>query len=167
MQSGLTPRSWTRRDFVAGAGISATALTIGISPLFGAEPSVNNQQPLTVGFLGVTHTHAMEKLAVICADPAYKLVGVCEQSESARQALTKQGVSLLSRDELLEHSAVIVVESMVRDHAQHALLALKAGKHLHVEKPTAATLGEMREMVSLAQSGHLVLQTGYMWRYNQ
>jgi predicted dehydrogenase len=46
------------------------------------------------------------------------------------------------------------------------LLALQAGKHVHVEKPPASTLREVQEMVSLAQARHLVLQVGYMWRYH-
>jgi predicted dehydrogenase len=67
---------------------------------------------------------------------------------------------------LLERSAIIVVESAVRDHARDALLALQAGKHVHVEKPPASSLREVQEMVSLAQGRHLVLQMGYMWRYH-
>jgi predicted dehydrogenase len=46
------------------------------------------------------------------------------------------------------------------------MLALKAGKHVHVEKPPAATLAEVQEMVALAREKRLLLQTGYMWRYN-
>jgi len=160
----MKPRSWTRRDFLVS--ISAAALSTGVSPLPGADSPTANQQPLAIGFLGATHTHDMEKVSVIRAAPSYRLIGVCEESAVARQALERQGLNLLSRDELLERSAIVVVESAVRDHARHALLALHAGKHVHVEKPPASTLGEAQEMVSVAQSSHLVLQMGYMWRYH-
>ncbi len=166
MQSELKRRSWNRRDFVTAASLSAAALSAGASVSIGAEQAETELQPLTVGLLGATHTHAMEKLAVLRSAPAYKLVGVCEESAKARPAIERQGISLLSRDELFERCAIIVVESAVRDHARDALLALRAGKHVHVEKPPASTLDQVQEMVSLAQTRHLVLQTGYMWRYH-
>jgi predicted dehydrogenase len=46
------------------------------------------------------------------------------------------------------------------------LLALKAGKHVHLEKPPAATLAAMQAVVALAREKKLLLQTGFMWRYN-
>ena len=122
----MKPRSWTRRDFLTSAGISAAVLSTGVSPLSGADTPAANQQPLAIGFLGATHTHAMEKVSVIRASPSYRLIGVCEESAGARPAIERQGLKLLSRDELLERSAIIVIESAVRDHARDALLALRA-----------------------------------------
>ena len=58
------------------------------------------------------------------------------------------------------------MESDVRDHAAHALLALKAGKHVHLEKPPAMKLADMQAVVALAREKKLLLQTGFMWRYN-
>jgi predicted dehydrogenase len=61
---------------------------------------------------------------------------------------------------------VIAVESDIPDHAAHALIALKAGKHLHLEKPPAMGLAEMQEIIKIAREKKLLLQTGFMWRHH-
>ena len=73
---------------------------------------------------------------------------------------------MISQADLLERSEVVAVESDVRDHARQALLALRAGRHVHLEKPPAVTLGELRKMVALARVQKRWLQTGYMWRHH-
>jgi hypothetical protein len=39
-------------------------------------------------------------------------------------------------------------------------------RHFHLEKPLASSLAEMRAVVALAGEKKLLLQTGFMWRYN-
>ena len=60
----------------------------------------------------------------------------------------------------------VAVESEIRDHAAHALLALRAGKHVHLEKPCAATLADARAVIALAREKKLLVQGGFMWRYH-
>ena len=98
--------------------------------------------------------------------PDWEFVGVCETSDAGRRTCEKLGAKLISQDELFQRARVVAVESDVRDHASHALLALKAGKHVHLEKPPATQLADMREVVALAREKKLLLQTGFMWRYN-
>jgi predicted dehydrogenase len=100
------------------------------------------------------------------ASPEYELVGVCETDEAGRALCEKAGARLVTQEELLERSRVVAVESPVRDHARHAMLALKAGRHVHVEKPPATNHVDMRAMVALAREKKLLLQAGYMWRYH-
>ena len=121
---------------------------------------------IKIGFLGVSHSHAAGKLKVVQESPEFELVGISEESEKIREPYGSTGVKFLSRDELFNASSVVAVESAVRDHARHAKLALQAGKHVHVEKPPADTLKEFQELISLARAKNLLLQTGYMWRYN-
>lgn len=121
---------------------------------------------IKIGFLGVAHSHAMEKVKVIQESGDFELVGVCEESDKVREPYLRMGVRFLSRDELFNQSAVVAVESAVGDHAQHAKLALEAGKHVHVEKPPADTVKDFRHLVALAREKQLLLQVGYMWRFN-
>src|SRR5207247_1970518 len=102
-----------------------------------AESLAPGKRPVGVGFLGAVHSHALDKLRAVQASRSFKIAGVCEESTAARQNCEKLGLQLVSQAALLEQSELIVVESAVRDHARHGLLALKAGKHLHVEKPPA------------------------------
>ena len=88
--------------------------------------------------------------------------GVAGGARGVRRA----GARFLEPEALVAASEVVFVESAVADHARHALLALRAGKHVHVEKPPADNLAEVEEMVRLARSTGSVMQVGYMWRYH-
>jgi predicted dehydrogenase len=121
---------------------------------------------IRVGMLGAAHSHALEKFRLLRESAEYEFVGVCEEFEKVREPFAKLNARFISQDELLARAEVIVVESAVRDHARHARLALAAGKHVHVEKPPAATMQEADELVRLAQEKNLLLQTGYMWRFH-
>lgn len=117
------------------------------------------KQPVGIGFLGASHSHAEGKLEVVRASNEWKIVGVTEQ---------KPGFPFLSRQDLLRHPdiKVIAVESDVRDHARDGLDVLEAGKHLHLEKAPADRLQPFKEIVDLARKRNLLLQVGYMWRYH-
>jgi predicted dehydrogenase len=105
-------------------------------------------------------------LRLLLKSDEFEVVGVCEQDATARKTCEELGVKLLRQDELLERSRVVSVESAVRDHAPHALIALRAGKHVHVEKPPSVNLMDMRAMIAVAREKKLLLQSGYMWRYH-
>lgn len=124
--------------------------------------------PIGIGFLGASYSHFKGKFQVIRESADWRLVGIAESDAAIRDNLQKQGVTLLSRDELLRHAdiRVIVVESDVPEHAADGLAVLQAGKHLHLEKAPAANFQAFSEIVKLAQQKNLVLQIGYMWRYH-
>lgn len=140
------------------------ASSIGLA---GALRAATDAKPkIKIGFLGVAHSHAAGKLKVVQESSDFELVGISEESDKLREQYRSMGIKLLSQDELFNACSVVAVESAVRDHASHAKIALSAGKHVHVEKPPAATLKEFQEIISLAEKKRLLLQTGYMWRYN-
>ena len=96
---------------------------------------------IKVGFLGTSYSHFEDKHKLLSASPDWQLLNFSD-------------------------AEVIVVESAVPDHGRDALRALEAGKHVHVEKPPATTLDEMRRMVQLAREKKRLLQVGYQWRYH-
>ena len=156
-----------RRCFIQAA--LATASTAGISAMgFTKEKesasAVSNR--LRIGFLGASHSHATGKIKAVQESPDWELIGVCEEDKRLQAEYAKTGIPVLSQEELLRRSQVVAVESDVQDHARHAKLALSAGRHVHLEKPPADTLEAFRELVSLACEKNLLLQMGYMWRYN-
>jgi predicted dehydrogenase len=150
----------SRRLFLKSTAASAVLLGAKVFPV---EAS---QRKIKVAFLGATHSHALAKWKVLSASPAFDVVGVAEDSPQARAQFEKLGAKFLSRDELLETSDAVVVESAVRDHARDARLALQAGRHVHVEKPPAVAMKELAELVEFARKKNRVLQVGYMWRYH-
>jgi len=133
--------------------------------LRGADNSPDRAR-IPIGFLGSTYSHGPDKIKLAMKSPDWEFVGVCETSAAGRQTCEKLGAKLVSQDELFERARVVAVESDIRDHAAQALLALKAGKHVHLEKPPAAKLADMQAVVALAREKKLLLQTGFMWRYN-
>ncbi|MGH9660019.1 MAG: Gfo/Idh/MocA family protein [Bryobacteraceae bacterium] len=121
---------------------------------------------IRIAFLGASHSHASDKIKVVQENSACELAGVCDDDPQVRAR--HSGIRFLTQRELLGDSTItaVAVESGVKEHARHARLALDAGKHVHLEKPPAETLAEFRELVSIAERKHLLMQMGYMWRYN-
>lgn len=50
--------------------------------------------------------------------------------------------------------------------AKYAVMAARAGKHIHMEKPGGVSLEEMEELIPIMKKTGKVFHTGYMYRYN-
>jgi len=134
----------------------------------GVSLHADTRSPLGIGFLGLSHSHAEGKLGVVQANPAWKVVAIAESDGKLQETIHSKGIPLASREELLNNPEIkaIAVESPVRDHARDGLAVLQAGKHLHLEKAPADSMAGFENVVSLARKKGLLLQVGYMWRYN-
>ena len=154
-----------RRDFIKST-LAAASLAGIPSDAVRAQDREATVRRLRVGFLGASHSHALEKVKLVLASPDYELVGICESNESVRRRLENLGARSVSQDKLMQEAEVIAVESGVRDHAPHAQLALAAGKHVHLEKPPADSMEAFRGLVDLAAKKRRLLQMGYMWRFH-
>lgn len=162
----------TRRHFLraAAAGAAAAACSVpawakgpsGIEPSF--RPVLG--RPIRVGLLGAAHSHALAKWRILERSGGFECVGISEEDARVREAFARPGVRFLDARTLVERSDALVVESDVADHARHALMALGAGKHAHVEKPPSHRWGDVERMVGLARRNGVVFQTGYMWRHH-
>ena len=132
------------------------------------DSEASRSRRLKIAFVGVSHSHGAAKVKVVQSNLRYELAGVFDQSAEALEPYRRSGVPILTRDQILDDRGIelVAVESEVKDHARDARQALEAGKHVHVEKPPADTLAEFRDLVSTAERKHLLLQPGYMWRYN-
>lgn len=119
-----------------------------------------------IGFLGAVHSHFEGKLQAARSITDLRIIGVCERDPKAQEALRKQGVPLLSREELLSHKdiQVIAVESAVRDHAPDGLAVLQASKHLHLEKAPTDNMAAFQQIVETARKKNLRLQVGFIFR---
>jgi predicted dehydrogenase len=152
-----------RRTFLKTAmAASAGGLASGLA----AETSPAAAGRIKIGFLGMAHSHAAEKLKVVRESSDWELVGICEEDEALRRRCVESGVAAVSPEQLLEQSQVIAVESNVQDHARQAKIALSAGKHVHLEKPPADTLEAFRELLAMAREKNVLVQMGYMWRHH-
>ncbi len=146
-----------------------TFLNSSLGSLLAASAAGRAQEArIRIAFLGGSHSHARDKVKIVQESPSYELAGLFEENSQLRELYAQSGVKLISREQLLGDKSiqVVAVESDVKDHASHAGQALRAGKHLHLEKPPADTQAAFAELVSLAEKERLLIQVGYMWRYN-
>lgn len=120
-------------------------------------------------FLGLAHSHAFDKLRLVQAHPRYALAGAWEPDPDVRQAYAKlPAFPWLEKTAILKDPSIqaVFIQSGVKQHGPLALEAVRAGKHVHIEKPPSETMAEFRQIVDEARRRNLRLQTGYMWRFN-
>ncbi len=121
-------------------------------------------QALRIGVLGAGHFgrfHAL-KLAKMGL-----LAGVFDASaERAALVAGECGVTAMTRKRLIESSDAVVVAAPTAWHHELGLAVLRAGRHLFMEKPIAATLEQADELIALAEARGLVLQVGHIERYS-
>jgi predicted dehydrogenase len=152
-----------RRDFIKAAGAAALACEPAVSD--SAKPQIK------IGQIGVRHAHAT-KLAAYRRSPDYEVVGIVEPDEALRKqaAATSAFKNLpwMTREQLLNVPGLqaVLVETRVADLLDNAAACVSAGMHVHIDKPPGASLSKLRAIFELATKQKLVVQMGYMYRYN-
>jgi len=128
--------------------------------------------PIRCGLLGVGHGHTLGKLEALRASDDYEFVGVCEPDAAIQSQWESDerlaGVRWLAQDELLGDNTVsmVAVESNVPRLLPLGRAAIDAGKHIHLDKPAGTSLTEFRSLLDEAARRDLIVQMGYMFRYN-
>jgi predicted dehydrogenase len=110
--------------------------------------------PVRVGLLGygmIGHEHSRAVRAV----PGLELAAVCDASPERRDAARRYSPGVRTcrdADDLVEDDGVdlVIVSTPPVSHARWARAALKAGRHVVVEKPFAITTDEADEVLALA-----------------
>lgn len=124
------------------------------------------------GVLGLGHAHALDVVDVLKASGDFELAGVCEPDAGVRGEVEKlpalRGVRWLTQDELLDDDALrmVAVEGAVERLIEYAQSAAEAGKHIHLDKPAGTSLPPFRTLLETVEQRKLLLQMGYMFRYN-
>lgn len=154
-----------RRDFLQASSL----LALGPA-LFAADPAPAKKK-IRIGQIGTTHGHA-SKLEVYRKHPDYEVVGIVEpdpllREQAASKALFRD-LPWLTREQLLNTPGLdaVLVETNVAHLLEHADASLQAGKHIHLDKPAGASFPHFQRIVKLAEEKHLLIQMGYMYRYN-
>ena len=103
--------------------------------------------------------------------PELELAALCERDEARAAAFTQRvpGVPVFADvDEVLDDPQIdaVLVATPPRTHHPLAQAALRAGKHVLVEKPLAKTAAEASDLIALADSRGLVLMPGHTFLYS-
>jgi predicted dehydrogenase len=121
---------------------------------------------LRIGVAGAGHFGRYHALKVAAATRA-RLVGVYDPDlERARTVGWEAGAPDMDLDTLLQGCDALIIAAPAEAHHALAAGALRAGKHVLVEKPIAASLAEADELAALAASHGRVLQVGHLERFS-
>lgn len=128
---------------------------------------------IRIGQLGTGHAHAAGKLAAMRSLPdLFEVAGIAEPLSERREWAERErvyaGLRWLSEEALLadESIEVVAVETTLEDSPRAAWDCIQAGKHLHLDKPGAASHGAFKRLRTEAARRGLTVQMGYMLRYN-
>lgn len=152
-----------RRTLLTGLALTPFA------PLLGAGAT----ERIRIAQIGTSHAHASGKMDALRSLPdLYDVVGFAEpiaaRQAAAQKAKSFAGLKHLTEEEILGDRSVqaVVIETTLEDSARAALAALKAGKHIHLDKPGAETHADFVALRRYAAEQKLTVQMGYMLRYN-
>ena len=177
----MNPKT-SRRDFLkASAAISATALAVSAAPKVHAEGS----DTIKIGLIGCGGRGCGAVQDAFQADPNVKLVAMADTFEdrvkNPRNVLkdnTPERVDvpddrcffgLDGYKGVIEHSDVVLVACASRFHPKYTLEAVKAKKHLFVEKPhalDAAGIKIVLQAAEIAAKNNTAIVSGLCYRYD-
>jgi predicted dehydrogenase len=121
---------------------------------------------LRVGIAGAGHFGRYHALKV-AASTRTTLSGIYDPDmERAKTVGWEAGAQEMAYADLLAASDAVIVAAPAEVHYDLAAQALRAGKHVLVEKPIAATLAQADELGALAKERSLVLQVGHLERFS-
>jgi predicted dehydrogenase len=99
-----------------------------------------------------------------------RLAGIADLSAERLLALRTRypGVPMTQnyRELLTDATDAVIIATPVRTHHKLALEALRAGKHVLVEKPLTCTSSEALSLIRLAEQNGLALMVGHTFEYN-
>jgi protoporphyrinogen oxidase/predicted dehydrogenase len=103
--------------------------------------------------------------------PMFEMAYLCDLRPQALEASSRRypGVPCTTRyEEVLRDATVdaIAIATPVSTHYSLAISALELNKHVFVEKPLAASSGEVADLTELADSKGLVLMPGHTFLYS-
>lgn len=126
---------------------------------------------IKVGQIGVGHAHA-SKLGVYRKSPDYEVVGIVEPDERLRERAQSQDpyrdLPWMTQEQLLNTPGLqaVLCETRVNGLLDAAEACVAAGKHVHLDKPAGESLPQYRRILDSAADKRLLVQMGYMFRYN-
>ncbi|MBR2907707.1 MAG: Gfo/Idh/MocA family oxidoreductase [Clostridia bacterium] len=91
-----------------------------------------------------------------------------EREKFPKKVAAFDGYREMTVEEILNDPEIeaVAVETEEIYLTKYALMAAKAGKHVHMEKPGGTDLRAFEELVATLKAKHLVFSTGYMYRFN-
>ncbi|CAK7192181.1 Myo-inositol 2-dehydrogenase [Commensalibacter sp. Nvir] len=126
------------------------------------------QKKLRVGVAGAGYFGRFHALKIYNSSKE-ELTGIYDPNEINAKRVSKEvgNVTICpSFENLLEHCKAVVIAAPAEEHFSLAVKAVKAGKHVLIEKPIASTLEQADQLIALSKESEVVLQIGHLLRYS-
>jgi len=174
----------TRRTFLKGtAALAGGALASRLTT--GEVTHAAGSDIIRVGMIGCGGRNAGAGAQALTADPGVRLVAMCDifmdRVKSKLRILKEQKNEQVIVDDdhcfagfdgykhVIESSDVVLIANAAKFHPLHAMTAIKAGKHVFVEKPHGidpAGVKLMQQAADLAKQKGLCIVSGLHSRYH-
>lgn len=122
---------------------------------------------LKIGVLGAGHLGKIH-LKLLSETEGYELVGFHDPDpDQVQNALKQHQIKAFeSVEELIGSVDVVDVVTPTLSHYECASKALRASKHVFIEKPVTNTLEEAESLMKLAHEANVKVQVGHVERFN-
>lgn len=122
---------------------------------------------LKIGILGAGHLGKIH-LRIVASSPTYELMGFYDpDAEAVAKLVKEQGYRAYeSAEALIEAVDVVSIITPTLSHFEMAKKAIRAKKHVFIEKPIAKTDQEAASLTQLAEEYGVLGQVGHVERFN-
>jgi len=177
-----TSEGTTRRGFLKASASVASATTLGV---LNVGAYAGGSDVIRLGMIGCGGRNTGAADQAMTADRGVRLVAMCDifmdRVKAVRETLKKGKPEQVTADDdhcfagfdgykrVIEASDVVVIANAAKFHPLHALTAIKAGKHVFVEKPHGIDplgMKVMKQAADLAKEKGLCLVSGLHSRYH-
>lgn len=123
---------------------------------------------LKIGVLGAGHLGKIHIKCLLELKDTYEIVGFYDPDPAKQKEVSESfGLQAFATyDELLQLCDVVDIVTPTLSHYDCASAALRASKHVFIEKPITNTLDEAKSLVSLAEEAQVKVQVGHVERFN-
>ena len=131
-------------------------------------------KPIRIALIGAnTNSHCVQiHTRIQSLTDIFEVVGIAypeNEEERLPKKVEKIGdLPRLTLEQILNDPTVeaVAIETDEIYCTKYALMAAKAGKHIHMEKPGGRELADFEELIATVKEKNLVFCPGYMYRYN-
>src|SRR3954470_3160048 len=156
---------FTRRKFLRGAGLAASAFYVAPRYLLGAAQQISANAKLNIAGIGVGSQGGGDTDAV--AGEGQNIVALCDvDSKYAAKTFGKYPKAKQFKDyrvmldQMGKEIDGVVIGTPDHSHAVIAMEAMRRGKHVYCEKPLAHNIYEVRKPLAASRKYKVVTQLG-------
>jgi len=129
------------------------------------------RKPLAIGLIGCGWLARAVHLPVLRRLPDVDITAIAEPDSERRQEANHcfpAAIAYADYRDVLKMRTVdaVIVSVPTALHGEVAIAAMQVGKHLYLEKPIAAILGEADKIVSVWKQSGVVGMVGFNYRFN-